>query len=99
MDNNVFPIPKLSWEHMIKNCYDFKNEQSQFEAWIKGINHSKYHAEYAGAGESIEDSWGLLKSLHLKSPLKMKKGKDNFDKLATRCISFRGAEERRDKKV
>jgi hypothetical protein len=41
---------------MIKNCYDFKNEQSQFEAWIKGINHSKYHAEYAGAGESIEDS-------------------------------------------
>ncbi len=46
---------------------------------------TKYHAEYAGEG--IEYSWGYSKSIYRRSPLKIKKVKENFDKLVSNCIS------------
>ncbi len=87
-DGNV--VPTFSLEYMMANCPDFVNEMSQLEyvcqqLGTKTIITTKYHAEFAGEG--IEYSWGYSKSLYRRSPLKMKRGKEQFDKLVSYCIS------------
>jgi hypothetical protein len=90
LDDTGTIIPELSLGHMIENCYDFQNEVSQLEhvchqIGAQALITTKYHAEFAGEG--IEYSWGFCKSLYRRSPLKSKKGKENFDRLVLRCIS------------
>ena len=46
---------------------------------------TKYHAEFAGEG--FESSWGFSKLIYRRSPLKIKMGKENFDKLVSKYIS------------
>ena len=90
LDDNGTIIPELSLGLMIENCHDFQNEVSQLEHVCQQIGAqilitTKYHAEFAGEG--IEYLWGFCKSLYRRSPLKSKKGKENFDRLVLRCIS------------
>jgi len=52
---------------------------------VEALITTKYHAEYAGEG--IEYSWGASKAVYRRYPLASKKGKENFDKLVSKCIS------------
>jgi len=66
------------------------NEKSQLEyvcesLGVEALITTKYHAEYAGEG--IEYSWGASKAVYRRYPLASKKGKENFDKLVSKCIS------------
>ena len=90
LDEDGNMVPEFSLEPMMANCPDFLNEMSQLEyvcqqLGTKTIITTKYHAEFAGEG--IEYSWGFSKSFYRRFPLKMKQGKDKFDKLVSKCIS------------
>ncbi len=90
LDEDGNMVPEFSLEPMMANCPDFLNEMSQLEyvcqqLGTKTIITTKYHAEFAGEG--IEYSWGFSKSFYHRFPLKMKQGKDKFDKLVSKCIS------------
>ena len=74
----------------MESCADFANEISQLEhvgqcLGVRVVITTKYHAEYAG--EEIEYSWGLSKSVYRRHPLAAKKGKENFNDLVNKCIS------------
>ena len=84
LDDSGEIVPEFSLENMVKSCHDFLNEMSQLEyvCWQLSSTAAittKYHAEFAGEG--IEYSWGFSKAIYRKSPLKIKKGKENFDNL------------------
>lgn len=90
LDDSGEIVPQFSLEYMVQNCPDFLDEMSQLEYVCQQLGSTavittKYHAEYAGEG--IEYSWGYSKSIYRRSPLKIKKGKENFDKLVSNCIS------------
>jgi hypothetical protein len=83
-------VPEFFLENMVKSCHDFLNEMFPLEHVCRQLSSTavittKYHAEFAGEG--IEYSWGFSKSIYRRSPLKIKKGKENFDKLVSKCIS------------
>jgi hypothetical protein len=52
---------------------------------VEALITTKYHTEYAGEG--IEYSWGASKTVYWRYPLTSKNGKENFDKLVSKCIS------------
>jgi len=90
LDDTGNLVPELSLVHMLEQCHDFLNEMSQLEhvseqLKTKALITTKYYCEFAGKG--IKYSWGVSKSIYRRSPLKMKRGKDNFDKLVAKCIS------------
>ena len=87
-DGNV--DKKFSSQYLLGQCVDFKNELTQLEfvcaqQGATAVITPKYHAELAGEG--IEYTWDFLKSIYRRFPLKMKKGKANFDKLLTKILS------------
>jgi hypothetical protein len=76
---------------LMGTCTDFANEKSQLEfvcqsLGVEALITTKYHAEYGGKG--IEYSWGEFKAVYRRYPLASKKGKDNFNKLIVKCISW-----------
>jgi hypothetical protein len=89
-DDAGFVVPEYSLSVMMGRCTDFANEKSQLEyvcesLGVEALITTKYHAEYAGEG--IEYSWGASKAVYRRYPLASKKGKENFDKLVSKCIS------------
>ena len=89
-DKDGVIIPEYSLIHLMETCTDFANEVSQLEhvcerIGAKALITTKFHAEMAGEG--IEYAWGFSKALYRRYPLSIKKGKENFDKLVTKCLS------------
>ena len=90
LDENGDTVPEMSLCHMLEQCHDFLHEKTQLEyvceqLGVKALITTKYHCEFAGEG--IEYSWAFSKSLYHRSPLKLKRDKDNFDRLVATCTS------------
>ncbi len=90
LDENGDTVPEMSLCHMLEQCHDFLHEKTQLEyvceqLGVKALITTKYHCEFAGEG--IEYSWAFSKSLYCRAPLKLKRGKDNFDRLVATCTS------------
>jgi hypothetical protein len=90
LDENGDIIPEMSLCYLLEQCHDFLHEKTQLEyvceqLGVKALITTKYHCEFAGEG--IEYAWAFSKSLYRRSPLKLKRGKDNFDRLVATCTS------------
>jgi hypothetical protein len=88
-DDAGFVIPEYSLSVLMGRCTYFANKKSQLEfvcqsLGVEALIITKYHAEYAGEG--IEYSWGASKTVYRRYPLASKKGKENIDKLVSKCI-------------
>lgn len=75
---------------MMMKCYDFEHEKSELKAMgemlgVQVLITPKYHAEIAGEG--IEYSWGVVKSMYHKIHLSKKKGKKQFIDNVMHCLS------------
>ena len=90
MDDSHSCVDKYSLLTLMDNCEDFKNEITQIEHFSKELDvevifTTKYHPELAGEG--IEYSWGVAKSVYRKIRLENKKGKENFIQNVKTCLS------------
>lgn len=79
-----------SLKYLMASCLDFAGELTalQHVGQVLGVSvliTPKFHAEMAGEG--IEYSWGLSKSVYRKMPLDSKKGKTSFTALVKQCTS------------
>ena len=82
--------------HLLSQCSDFVDEITDLEhlcediSTLHGINSlilftPKFHCKLAGEG--IEYSWGALKKIYRRIPLKQKRSASNFDACVRNCIS------------
>ncbi len=79
-----------SLKYLMASCLDFAEEMTAFQHDEHALGVSvlitpKFHAEMAGEG--IEYSWGVSKSIYHKMPLDFKKGKTSFKALVKECTS------------
>jgi hypothetical protein len=79
-----------SLKYLMATCQDFAGELTalQHVGQVLGVSvliTPKFHAEMAGEG--IEYSWAVTKSVYRKMPLESKKGKDSFKALVSECTS------------
>ena len=79
-----------SLKYLMASCLDFAEEMTalQHVGHMLGVSvliTPKFHAEMAGEG--IEYSWGVAKSVYRKMPLNSKKGKASFKVLVNECAS------------
>ncbi len=84
-------INEMSLKYLLGNCEDFINEESilQYYGRMMGVTVDctpKCHCELAD-GEGIEYSWAASKKKKKRFPVSQKKGKDQFRKLASECLS------------
>ena len=83
-------INETSLKYLLGNCEDFINEESmlQYYGRMMGVTVDrtpKCHCELAGEG--IEYSWAASKNKYRRFPVSQKKGKDQFRKLVSECLS------------
>ena len=79
-----------SLKYLMASCLDFAEEMTALqhvghELGVSVIITPKFHAEMAGEG--IEYSWGVSKSVYRRMPLASKKGKTSFKALVKECTS------------
>ena len=79
-----------SFRILMASCLDFAQELTALqhvgsELGVSVIITPKFHCELAGEG--IEYSWGVSKSLYRRKPLISKKGKEAFKALVAECTS------------
>ncbi|KAI2500758.1 hypothetical protein MHU86_13737 [Fragilaria crotonensis] len=79
-----------SLKYLMASCLDFAEEMTALQHVGHALGVSvlitpKFHAEMAGEG--IEYSWGVSKSVYRKMPLDSKKGKTSFKALVKECTS------------
>jgi hypothetical protein len=77
-------------KYLMASCLDFAEEMTALqhvghELGVSVLITPKFHAEMAGEG--IEYSWGVSKSVYRCMPLDSKKGKASFKALVHECIS------------
>ena len=83
-------IPEYSLVSMMTKCVDFQEETSQIEYMAAKmgamvITTTKYHSEFAGEG--IEYTWGVAKSIYRKLRLECKRTKQDFLDNVKSCLS------------
>jgi hypothetical protein len=83
-------INETSLKYLLGNCEDFINEESmlQYYGRMMGVavdRTPKCHCELAGEG--IEYSWAASKNKYRRFPVSQKKGKEQFRKLVSECLS------------
>ena len=79
-----------SLKYLMASCLDFAEEMTALQhvghtLGVSVLITPKFHAEMAGEG--IEYSWGVAKSVYRKMPLHSKKGKASFKLLVSECAS------------
>jgi hypothetical protein len=79
-----------SLKYLMASCLDFAEEMTALQhvghaLGVSVVITPKFHAEMAGEG--IEYSWGVSKSVYRKMPLDSKKGKSSFKALVKECTS------------
>jgi hypothetical protein len=79
-----------SLKYLMASCLDFAEEMTALQhvghtLGVSVLITPKFHAEMAGEG--IEYSWGVAKSVYRKMPLNSKKGKASFKLLVNECAS------------
>ena len=79
-----------SLKYLMASCLDFAEEMTALqhvghELGVSVLITPKFHAEMAGEG--IEYSWGVAKSVYRRMPLDSKKGKTSFKALVNECTS------------
>ena len=88
--DNVEGSEQWSLKYLMASCQDFAEELTalQHVGQVLGVTvhiTPKFHAEMAGEG--IEYSWAVSKSVYRKMPLDSKRGKDSFKALVNECIN------------
>jgi hypothetical protein len=88
--DNIEGSEQWSLKYLMASCQDFAEELTalQHVGQVLGVTvhiTPKFHAEMAGEG--IEYSWAVCKSVYRKMPLDSKRGKDSFKALVNECIS------------
>lgn len=88
--DNLQGSESWSLKFLMASCLDFAGELTALQHVGKALGVSvvitpKFHAEMAGEG--IEYSWGVSKSIYRKMPLDSKKGKASFKALVKQCTS------------
>lgn len=83
-------VPELSLYNMLEQYHDFIHEKTQLEYVceqldVKALITTKYQCDFAGDG--IEYSWAFSKAIYCRLPLKLKRGKGNFDGLVAKGTS------------
>jgi hypothetical protein len=81
---------KVEYSAILSKCQDFLNEKTclMFLGERLGVvvdRSTKSHPELAVEG--IEYTWSRAKGVYRKARLADKKGKDNFQKLVSHCLS------------
>jgi hypothetical protein len=81
---------KVEYSAILSECQDFLNEKTCLiflgeQLGVVVDRSTKSHPELAGEG--IEYTWGRAKGVYQKARLADKKGKDNFQKQVSHCLS------------
>ena len=83
-------VSEYSLVELMGKCVDFEDEMTEIQAMgsnmgVQVLSTTKYHAELAGEG--IEYTWGVAKSVYRKIKLIDKKGRTNFIENVEKCLS------------